>query len=253
MKKILIFTVLSIAVAFTACKNDQSSTATKFSVKMTDAPGAYKSIMLNVKEIQVITSDGMTTMPVGNEPFDVLDFRMGKDTLLASEDIAAGHLQEIRLVLNDTGNEVVIGGVRHNLTTPSAQSSGLKIKLNADLTAGAEYTLLLDFDAARSIVKTGNNKYILKPVIRAIPQAVSGALKGLISPASSHADVYAIAGTDTIGTIANSTGNFYFHGLTQGSYKVNIVPKTPYQPKSIENVLIANGIVKDLGTIVVTQ
>lgn len=253
MKRFLIFTVLAIAVTFTACKTDPSSTATKFSVKMTDAPGAYQSIMLNVKEIQVITSEGTTTMPVGDEPFDILDFRMGRDTLLASEDIAAGQLQEIRLVLNDTGNEVIIDDVRHNLTTPSAQSSGLKLKINADLTAGTEYTLLLDFDAAKSIVKTGSNKYILKPVIRAIPQSVSGALKGLISPASSNADVYAITGMDTIGTIADSTGNFYFRGLKQGSYKVDIVPDSPYVSKSIENVLIANGIVKDLGTIVVSK
>jgi hypothetical protein len=220
---------------------------------MTDAPGAYQSIMLNVKEIQVITSEGTTTMPVGDEPFDVLDFRMGKDTLLASQDIAAGHLQEVRLILNDTGNAVVIDNVSYNLTTPSAHTSGLKLKMNADLTAGTGYTLLLDFDAAKSIVKTGNGKYILKPVIRAIPQSVSGALKGLISPANSHADVYAITGTDTIGTIADSTGNFYFHGLTQGSYKVDIVPDSPYVSKSIENVLVANGIVKDLGTIVVSQ
>jgi hypothetical protein len=253
MKKLFIISALSIAVAFTACKNDQSSSVTKFSVKMTDAPGAYQSIMLNVKEIQILTTEGTTTMPVGNEPFDILHFRMGKDTLLASQDIPSGQLQEVRLVLYDTGNTVTIDNVSYNLTTPSAQSSGLKLKMNADLTAGVGYTLLLDFDAARSIVKTGSNKYILKPVIRAIPHSVSGVLKGMISPASSNADIHAIIGTDTIGTIADSTGNFYFHGLQQGSYKVDILPKSPYKPKSIENVLIANGLVKDLGTIVVTQ
>ncbi|HEY0669600.1 MAG TPA: DUF4382 domain-containing protein [Sphingobacteriaceae bacterium] len=251
MKRFLIISVLSIAVAFTACKNDQSSSVTKFSVRMTDAPGVYQSIMLNVKEIQVLTSEGTTTMPVGDEPFDILDFRLGKDTLLASEDISAGQLQEVRLVLHDTGNAVIIDDVSYPLTTPSAHTSGLKLKLNADLTAGTGYTLLLDFDAAKSIVKTGNSKYILKPVIRAIPQSVSGALKGMVTPAASNPDVYAIIGTDTIGTIADTTGNFYFHGLKQGSYKVNFVPKSPYKPKSIENVLISNGLVKDLGTIVI--
>ena len=243
--------VLAITVAFTSCKTEDSTSVTKFSVRMTDAPGAYQSIMLNIKEIQVITSDGTTTMPVGDEPFDILHFRMGKDTLLASRDIASGQLQEIRVVLHETGNAVIIDDVSYNLTTPSAHSSGLKLKINADLTAGTGYTLLLDFDAAKSIVKTGNNKYILKPVIRAIPQSVSGALKGLISPSDSNADVFAIIGADTIGTIADTTGNFYFYGLKQGAYKLNIIPKSPYQPMSIENVLIANGIVKDLGTIVV--
>jgi hypothetical protein len=90
MKRFFILGALAIAVAFSSCTDDNTSSATKFSVKMTDAPGAYQSLLLSVKEIQVITSDGMTTMPVGTDPFDILHFRMGKDTLLASQDIPAG-------------------------------------------------------------------------------------------------------------------------------------------------------------------
>lgn len=253
MKRFLIIPVFLIAVAFTACQDDNSSSVTKFSVKMTDAPGAYQSLMLNVKEIQVLTSEGTTTMPVGTTPFDILDFRMGKDTLLASQDIPAGKLQEIRLVLNETGNTVVIDNVAYDLTTPSAQSSGLKLKMDADLSSGSQYTILLDFDAAKSVVKTGNGKYILKPVIRAIPQAVSGAIKGMISPAASNPKIYAITGVDTIGTISDSTGNFYFPGLKAGTYKVNIVPVSPYQAKSVENVSVVNGSTNNLGTITIVQ
>lgn len=253
MKRFFILGALAIAVAFSSCTDDNTSSATKFSVKMTDAPGAYQSLLLNVKEIQVFTSDGMTTMPVGTEPFDILHFRMGKDTLLASQDIPAGQLQEIRLVLNETGNTVMVDGVEHNLTTPSAQSSGLKLKVNADLSAGSEYTLLLDFDAAKSIVKTGNGKYILKPVIRAIPQAISGSMRGVISPAAASPKIYAITGTDTIGTISDSTGAFYFPGLKAGTYKVDIVPVSPYQVKSLENISVVNGSTKDLGTITIVQ
>lgn len=251
MKQFLLLSALSVAIGLTSCKDNNTSSVTKFSVKMTDAPGAYQSLMLNVKEIQVLTSEGTSTLEVGDKPFDILNFRMGKDTLLASQDIPAGQLQEIRLVLNETGNTVVIDDVTYNLTTPSGQSSGVKLKVNADLTSGIAYTLLLDFDAAKSVVKTGNAKYILKPVIRAIPQAVSGAMKGLISPAASNPKIYAITGTDTIGTISDSTGNFYFPGLKEGTYKVNIEPVSPYQPKSIENVSVVNGSVKDLGTVTI--
>ncbi|MEJ6980404.1 DUF4382 domain-containing protein [Pedobacter sp. P351] len=253
MKRFFIISALLVVVAFTACKDDNSSSVTKFSVKMTDAPGAYQSLMLNVKEIQVLTSEGTSTLPVGTDPFDILHFRMGKDTLLASQDIPAGQLQEIRLVLNETGNTVVIDDVAYNLTTPSAQSSGLKLKVNADLNSGSEYTLLLDFDAAKSIVKTGNGKYILKPVIRVIPQAVSGSLRGIIIPASSSPKIYAITGTDTIGTISDATGNFYFPGLKAGVYKVNIEPVSPYQFKSIENVSVVNGSTNNIGTITLVQ
>ena len=111
----------------------------------------------------------------------------------------------------------------------------------------------LDFDAAKSIVKTGNGKYILKPVIRVIPSTVSGALTGVISPAESNSKIYAITGTDTVGTVADTTGKFFFYGMPAGTYKVNIAPQSPYLPKTIENVQIVTGSVNNLGVITVTQ
>lgn len=253
MKRYLMLPVFIIAVIFTSCKNDNNSTVTRMNVKITDAPGAYDALYLSVKEIQVITSEGQSTLDVGDKRFDILDFRMGKDTLLASEDIPSGRLQEIRLVLNETGNEVVIDGHTFKLTTPSGQSSGIKLKVQDDLIGGIAYTMTLDFDAAKSVVKTGSGMYILKPVIRAIPQAVSGALTGVITPSASNAKVYAITGLDTVGAVADTTGKFWFPGLNEGSYKVNIVPVSPYVAKSIENVMVAKGSVKDLGTITITQ
>lgn len=251
--RLLLLPAFVIAVMFTACKNDGSATATRFNVKMTDAPGAYDALYLSVKEIQVFTSEGQSTMEVDSKPFDILRFRMGKDTLIASQDIPSGRLQEIRLVLNETGNEVVVDGESFKLTTPSAQSSGLKLKVQDDLESGVAYTMTLDFDAAKSIVKTGNGKYILKPVIRAIPQAVSGALTGVITPSASNAHLYAIKGLDTVGAVADTTGKFFFPGLTEGTYKVNITPVSPYLPKTIDNVVVTTGSVKNLGTITVIK
>lgn len=249
--RFLLVSAFMFAVIFSSCKNDSSSSVTRFNVKMTDAPGAYDALYLSIKEIQVLTSEGQSTLPVNDEPFDILKFRMGKDTLLASQDIPSGRLQEIRLVLNSTGNEVVIDGETFKLTTPSGQTSGIKLKVQEDLTSGVAYTMTLDFDAAKSVVQTGSGKYILKPVIRAIPQAVSGALTGLVSPAASNPKVYAIIGVDTIGAVADTTGKFFFPGLAAGTYKVNVQPVSPYVPKSIENVVVVTGSVKDMGTIAI--
>ena len=253
MKRLLFVPVVAIVMMFASCKNDTSSTATRFNVKLTDAPGAYDALYLSIKEIQVLTSEGRTILEVNSDPFDVLQYRMGKDTLIASEDIASGKLQEIRLVLNETGNEVVIDGETFDLNTPSGQSSGIKLKVHEDLTSGIEYTMTLDFDAAKSIVRTGNGKYILKPVIRAIPQALSGAITGTVNPAASNPKLYAISGVDTIGAVADTTGKFFFPGVSEGTYKINIEPVAPYVNKSIENVQVTKGSVKDLGTIMITQ
>lgn len=250
MKKIILFSIVALCAGFASCNKNSSSTA-HVAVRLTDAPGAYDAVILSVKQVIVITAGGQSTLDVAGGPIDILHFSLGKDTLLAAKDIPAGKLQEIRLVLNDTGNKVVVNGSTYNLTTPSGQTSGVKIKVQDNLTAGVAYTLLLDFDAAQSIVLTGNGKYILKPVIRAVSQAVSGAITGVVSPALSNPKVYAINGTDTIGTVADTTGKFYFPGLPAGSYKVNFVPVSPYLPTSVSNVTVVNGSVNDMGTIII--
>ncbi len=232
-----------------AKKNDAAGEGyTKTNVRMTDAPGAYDSVILNVEAIQILTNKGTTSLAV-NSAFDILMYRNGKDTLIASQDIPSGKIQEVRLIVGATRNRVVVDGQSHVLTTPSGQSSGVKIKVHEELIEGVAYTMLLDFDAASSIVKTGNGSYILKPVIRAIPVGVSGAITGEISPIYSSPIVFAINGSDTIGTITDATGKFYFSGISEGTYQVKITPLLPFQDTTISNVVVKTGTLVNLGTI----
>ena len=73
---------------------------------------------------------------------------MGRDTLLADDWVTSGKLQEVRLVLHDEGNKVIIDGVQNPLTTSMGQNSGVKIIIQDELVPDMAYTLLLDFDAA---------------------------------------------------------------------------------------------------------
>lgn len=252
MKKLLSVAFLGLCISLGACnKNESGSNMTQVSVKLTDGPGAYDAVFLSIKEVRILSSEGESTFALDTKPFNILRFRMGKDTLIASKDIPSGRLQEVRLILNETGNTVVINGMSYPLTTPSGQSSGVKIKVNETLESGVAYTMLLDFDAAKSIVQTGNGKYILKPVIRAIPNAVSGVITGIISPAASSPKIYAITGTDTLGTVSDATGKFWFPGVAAGTYKVEILPVSPFVNKTISGVVVVTGSTKDLGTIAI--
>ncbi len=240
---------LVLSIGFSACeKTDNAEGTSKMDVTMTDAPGAYDSVILNVQSIQVLTNKGTSTIAV-NAMFDILLFRNGRDTLIASQDIASGKIQEVRLILANTGNRVVVDGQSHELNTPSGQSSGVKLKVHDELLPGVAYTLKLDFDVATSIVQTGNGSYNLKPVIRAIPIGVSGAIKGEIIPLLAGPKVYAISGTDTVGTITDAFGKFYFAGMVAGTYKIAIVPLLPYNDTTINNVVVVNGAVNNMGII----
>lgn len=255
MKKLFLFAGL-LSLCFFACTkqgNNSNGSTAHVTVKMTDAPGAFDAVILNIKSVVIVTDKGEQTLSVNGGAVDILRFRSGRDTVLADSDIPAGSIQQVRLVLNDTGNRVIVGGVSYDLTTPSGQTSGVKLNVHDNLTAGIAYTMRLDFDAAQSIVLTGNGKYILKPVIRAIATAASGALTGMVTPASSSPKVFAIMGTDTVGTVADATGKYYFPGLASGSYQVKFAPVSPFAVKTVTNVAVANGAITDMGTVTITQ
>ena len=136
MRKLIMIGIIGLGLGLSACNKNDNGGMTKLNVKMTDGPGAYDAIFLSVKEIQVLSSEGQSTLAVGSNPFNILNFRMGKDTLIAAQDIPSGRIQEVRLVLNDTGNIVVINGISYPLTTPSGQTSGVKLKIQDDLEPG---------------------------------------------------------------------------------------------------------------------
>ena len=252
MKKTL-FLCLAGVMMLAACQKDNETSGgkTPISIKITDAPGRYDAVNLHVNQVQVLTTGGKSTIDVvDHHPFDILQFSMGRDTLLASDLVSSGTLQEVRLVLDEEGNNVIVDGVKHELTTPSGQSSGVKIKIHDELVPNVAYVLLLDFDVASSITTTGNGKYILKPVIRAIPEAVSGTIKGHITPVEAGATVYAELGEERIGAITSADGAFYFPGIAEGTYRIVIEPTdTKYATKVIEDVQVENGEAKDLGEI----
>lgn len=249
LKQGICIVLLGLAVIFNSCSSESTA---RVEVRLTDSPADYEEVNIDIQGVQVNSSDGgsgWVSLDIEKGVYDILKLTNGIDTLLGSIELPAGKIEQIRLVLG-TENSVVIDGKEFGLNTPSAQQSGLKLNLHADLTEGITYRILLDFDAARSIVKRGNGTYSLKPVIRAIEEASSGAIKGAVTPLDATPAIYAISGDDTLGTaFADEMGKFLLRGIPAGSYSVSLVPANPYIPVEKTNVVVNLGSVTDLGTI----
>ncbi|RYD73204.1 MAG: DUF4382 domain-containing protein [Sphingobacteriales bacterium] len=262
MKKVfLVCWIAATSVLLLSCKDKDDNTPGKypFAVRLTDAPGDYESVNIDVKSVLVNTSgtandndNSWTTLSTNARMYDLVRLTNGKDTLLADATLPYGKVSQIRLILGDK-NTLVKDGKTYDIKTPSAQQSGLKIKVNETLTEGVTYVVTLDFDASRSIVEKGNGDYSLKPVIRAFTTATSGAIKGMVSPAGTAANVYAITGTDTFGTMTNSNGSFLIGGLQPNTY--NVVFKVPSMNNKMINksATVTMGQSTDMGTIDLTK
>lgn len=252
MKRIAGFLLLSIF--WLACSEDNQTA--KLEVRLTDAPGDYEEVNIDIQSVEINSSDGnsgWTTLDVESGVYNILELTNGLDTLLATAELPAGRISQIRLILGNE-NSVKVNGETKPLSTPSAQQSGLKLNLNATLTEGITYTITLDFDAARSIVAKGNGTYSLKPVIRAIETSTSGAIKGTVTPLEAAPAVFAILGTDTVATAyTDDAGKFILRSLPAGSYTVSFDPKTGYIPQQKESVSVTLGNVTDLGSVTIVK
>ena len=250
--------LLLLFVALVSCNKDNNPTA-KLEVRLTDAPGDYQEVNIDIQDVQVNVEDGSPSsgwksLTVKKGVYNLMKLTKGLDTLLGDAQLPVGKVSQLRLVLG-SNNSIKVAGQILLLTTPSAQQSGLKVQIHTDLKEGITYKILLDFDAARSIVATGNGKFILKPVIRSVVEALSGSIKGLISPVASKPAVYALSGVDTVATtFADSvSGKFLLKGVAAGTFTVSFAPKTGYLPTTKGNVSVTIGNVTDLGTVQIAQ
>ena len=262
MKKV--FASFLAACIFFSCSkdNNNSSTAgeTDFSVYLTDDPSPYDKVNIDIESVEVHFNDDAdadawhTIKMIRPGVYNLLKLSNGKDTLLATQKIAAKKISQVRFILGDD-NSVVVDGNTYPLKTPSAQESGLKFDVDATLTAGIEYKIWTDFDAARSIVITGNNQYILKPVIRVFTKAISGSISGIVLPPESKPWVYVLNSSDTMAS-ANPdslTGMFMINGLSAGKYNVLINGNNNFNDTTYSNVMVSTGNVTQIGTAVLHQ
>jgi hypothetical protein len=227
--------LLTVFVAGCGSDDGGSTQPGTLSVSMTDAPACgFEAVNVTVSKVRVHQSDSASDNAAGwteitvNPPrkINLLDLNDPTQPNFALESLGetpleAGHYTQLRLVLDrNTGQSLANSVVLENTTaeialvTPSAVHSGIKLIHQFDVGSGQRVDLLLDFDACKSIVKTGNGKYILKPVIKVIPFVLNG-IEGFVDKTLPNVSVSAQVNGDIVrATVLNTvTGKFFLAHL----------------------------------------
>lgn len=236
-----------------SCSKDDNNTGTSgFTVKLVDAPGEYESVFVNVQAIEAIV-DGDAIQFNVEQPgqYDLLTLTGGNFAALLDENIPSGRLSQIRLILGEDDNEILLYGEteRRDLKTPSAQQSGLKLNVNYDLQPGVTYDFVLDFNVDRSIVELGAGRgYILKPVIRVITEAESGAISGTVSPAVAATVTATDGDTEVTANTDVETGEFLLYGVPEGTYTV-VIETGEGDIITVTDVVVETGVTTPMETV----
>ncbi|MES2899645.1 MAG: DUF4382 domain-containing protein [Pseudomonadota bacterium] len=205
---------------------------------ITDAPACgFDQVNVTVSKVRVHQSAGagdteggwtdITLSPA--KKINLLNLTNGVLESLGQTALPAGRYQQVRLVLDANGgsgmaNSVVPTGTTTEVTleTPSAINSGIKLNADIEVLAGQQASLVMDFDACKSVVTRGNGKFSLKPVVKVIPSVLNG-IAGFVDPSILSSRVMVTAqqnGVIVSSTVPAANGSFLLSRLPVGNYDV---------------------------------
>lgn len=167
MKFLAAALVLTSACAVEPTDTDQntdtpSPRSPKLNVLLTDAPGDFESVWVNITSVAIESGGEWLTLTEEPRRFDLLTLQNDVTAALGEGELQPGMYGQLRLIV-DTAS-VVIGGVESPLRIASGAQTGIKIGLDRMIEADTTYSLTLDYDAARSVKSTGQG-FLMTPVI----------------------------------------------------------------------------------------
>ncbi|MCK3684181.1 DUF4382 domain-containing protein [Maribellus sp. YY47] len=173
MKKIFL-TLFAFSALLLGCNDENGSGTLK--VSLTDAPGDYEAVLIDLQGLKINASNDTSDISGWKDlaldtmgQIDLLTLVGDSSILLTEDEIPVGRINQMRMILG-SNNQIVLAGDTLDLETPSAQQSGLKFNIHADIAEGETFEMTLDFDAEKSVVNKGNGSYSLKPVITVITE-----------------------------------------------------------------------------------
>jgi len=290
MKTRVLFSVaiaaITVSTIIVACSKSSSADAPagtqNVSLLLTDAPGFYNHVYLDVKSVEVLVDTSKNTrmhdgcnwnsigaggpkpdstliwenLSVSAGVYDLLQLQNGVDTAFASATVPVGSIRLIKIDLG-TNSSIVKDSVSYPLQLPPGAPSYVLVKLNGgefQHFASNSYRLWLDFNVQRSIIQIGST-YYLSPFLTAFIVSQTGTVAGIISPDAAWPEIVTVYNSsDTVYAIANrATGQFKIRGLQNGTYSANFHSYNGYKDTTITNITINNANTVNLGTIILHQ
>lgn len=257
--------MLSCIITILSCKKDVSSeneTAlgpvpagkSQVQIMMTDDPSAiFDSIFLDIQKVEVKIEDSTgaehwDTLAIRKGVYNILRFRNGLDTLLATGFVPNGELEKIRITLG-TRNSVVLNGITIPLTNLDPVIT-IEVHGDADHLDPRHLRIWLDFDGHGSI-RFHNGRWELRLRIGHFSHHSSGELEGEIKPSAALPAIVAVVdGADTLRAIPDHEGEFKIRGIKNATVSVIITPSNGYKDSVINNIQVRHNDDTKLGKIV---
>lgn len=272
-----------LCISFVSCNKDQTATTTDsqlLTIRMNDNPVSdLTNVWLDIQSVEVkvdtSASEGNNDdhykgdsddddkdkksdkygkwVSVGFTPglYDLLKFRNGLDTVLATGTLPKGRIHKVRVTLGTNSQVSKNKGVTKLPLSICSEKPYVYIiiknehldKLNTN-----HSKIQLDFDLASSI-KVDNGNYCIKPVVHSYSEKQCGKIEGQVLPSDALTLPMAYNEGDTAYAKPEDDGKFKMTGLKPGVYSVKFNPSNGYSDSTLTQVVVYADNATKLGII----
>lgn len=171
----------------------------RLSILLTDAPSDANITAVNICFARVdVRFQGGDWRTIIDAPgtFDLLALQGGVTTALGVATLPSGIIDEIRVVVCETGNTLVVDDQLEPLFIPSGTETGIKLRKPGgfELRDNLTTTVIVDFDAKNSVHFAKGRGWQLAPVVRLI-DAVTLSITAPVAGEFIPQQPFAVAGT----------------------------------------------------------
>ncbi|MCT4562329.1 MAG: DUF4382 domain-containing protein [Crocinitomicaceae bacterium] len=274
--KMTMAVIAIIGLFFTACKkenvaNNNPSSSTKagsFKVRMTDAPGDYEGLYVEIDKGEAyLEGSGWVLLNNQAQMVSVMDLTNGAETNIAYlSSVKACTYSKLRLTFGDENSIKLNSSTELGLKLPAGISTTASLDLNAETMLGQERTVeividetvsaetganvLLDFNVAQSVIENETG-WMLDPIITSIEDELTG-LRGEIQGAQ-QASITVQTPQGEISTNTDANGFFMIRGLAAGTYNLvidaEVEGKHVNEIRAISGVTVSEGRIENIGTV----
>lgn len=277
--KTLSMLALGAAVTLTSCKKDDDTPSSanssqpdqSFNVRMTDNPGNYERLDVELASVAVLNSNNeWVTLNNNTQTVAVLDLTNGNEKQIAfSSNVEADTYSKVKLKFTQNNtlelNAAASAGLSSSIinvglnvgassSTSTTITDSVMIDINQSVSSSSSADILIDFNVAESVIED-NGTYMIDPVITLVADertGVQGSIENdiraaLMFESNSNSSI-------TYSGFTNEDGEFLIRGMADGTYTLTVMTDeeesaTLNGSYTINNVTVVDGDITQMGEV----
>ena len=264
MKILSILTIAAVsAFAFQSCNKDDddnnntnnpSGSATTFKVRMTDAPGNFSGMNVQITSVDAMIDGEWVNLSNSSQTVSVLELANGDEEIIANDNTAqTGHYTKLRLTMG-TDHTLSIndesGENTFDLNMGVGVDNEVIIDIDRQVNSGSNSSVLIDFNVASSI-SGALGTYWMSPVITWVENENTG-VQGDMNGATQGVLTFTGNG-ETYSSYIGEDGKFMIRGMQSGSYDLMFQGmhegQNTMDEMQMEDIVVTNGQITNMGAI----